>query len=48
VDDVFNSKAAYALLWFLYERLQRHDDAKTAKAMTDQLIINQLFELKPQ
>lgn len=48
VDDVYNSKAAYALLWFLYERLQRYDDAKTAKAMTDQLIINQLFELKPQ
>lgn len=48
VDDVFNSKAAYALLWFLYERLQRHDDAKTAKAMTDQMIIDQLFELRPQ
>jgi tetratricopeptide (TPR) repeat protein len=48
VDDVYNSKAAYALLWFLYGRLQRHDDAKRAKAMTDQLIINQLFELKPR
>ncbi|MHC1753724.1 tetratricopeptide repeat protein [Humidesulfovibrio sp.] len=48
VDDVFNSKAAYALLWFLYERLERPDDAKTAKAMTDQMIIDQLFELRPQ
>jgi hypothetical protein len=48
VDDLYNSKAAYALLWFLYERLQRHDDAKTAKAMTDQMIIDQLFELRPQ
>lgn len=48
VDDVYNSKAAYALLWYLYERLQRHDEARRAEAMTDQLIVNQLFELRPQ
>ncbi len=46
VYDLFNSKAAYALLWYLFERIGKMAEANKAKSMTDQLIINDIFELR--
>jgi tetratricopeptide (TPR) repeat protein len=46
VSDVYNSKAAYALLWYLFERIPGLGDAKKALAMTDPLVVNDIFELR--
>ena len=49
VDDVFNSKAAYALLWFILEQYSHFGeagDAEKARSMTDSVVINQIFEMR--
>ncbi|WP_018124910.1 tetratricopeptide repeat protein [Desulfovibrio oxyclinae] len=46
VYDVYNSKAAYALLWYLYSKVPELGGAEKAKSMTDSLVINELFELR--
>ena len=44
VFDVYNSKAAYALLWYLYKLVDTLGDASEVKLKTDQILINDLFE----
>lgn len=53
VEDLYNSKAAYALLWYLFEKYPQFavgkdakGEAEKAKSMTDLWVINDLFELR--
>ncbi|WBF66044.1 hypothetical protein LN040_09895 [Desulfovibrio subterraneus] len=41
--DVFNSKAAYALLWYYYGKIGKDEESDAAWQRTDQMVIDELF-----